>query len=68
VGFAEPPQGEGYSRWYAPEVELHLWVPAEEEGRVSGVSELEWAIVEGLIADPDVASGEGDEPAAEKPC
>lgn len=67
VGFDEPPQGEGASRWYAPKVELHLWVPAEEEGRVEGVSELEWAIAEGLIEDPGAAPPDGDEPAADKP-
>jgi hypothetical protein len=62
VDFAEPPKGEGGSRWHTPKVELHLWVPAEEAGRVSGVSELEWAIVEGLVVDPGAAPGEGDEP------
>ncbi|MFZ3005364.1 MAG: hypothetical protein WA047_04260 [Phenylobacterium sp.] len=61
IGFDEPPTGKVGSRWYAPEVELHLWIPAEEEGRVSGVSELEWAIQEGLITDPGAAAAT-DEP------
>ena len=60
--------GEGVSRWYSPQIELHLWAPVEEEGRVSGVSELEWAIVEGLVVDPGAAPASGDEPSSEKPC
>ena len=60
IGFDEPPTGKVGSRWYAPEVELHLWIPAEEEGRVSGVSELEWAIQEGLITDPGAAAATDD--------
>lgn len=68
VGFAEPPQGEPASRWYAPKIELHLWVPADEEGRVSGVSELEWAIARGLVEDPGAGPAAGDEPVADKPC
>jgi hypothetical protein len=50
----------------APKVELHPRVPAQEEGRVSGVSELEWAIAQRLIADPRQPVWEGDEPAADK--
>jgi hypothetical protein len=53
--FDEPPGENAGSRWYSREIELHLWVPAEEEGRVLGVSELEWAISEGLITDPGAA-------------
>jgi hypothetical protein len=49
VVFEEPCEESGYSRWYSPEIELHLWVAAEEEGRVVGVSELEWGIREGLV-------------------
>lgn len=56
IGFDEPPTGKAGSRWYAPDVELHLWIPADEPGKVSGVSELEWAIHEGLITDPGVAA------------
>lgn len=67
VDFAEPPQAMPASRWYSPKIELHLWVPAEEEGRVSGVSELEWAIAQGLVLDPGAAPAEGDEPAADTP-
>ncbi|MBU1513252.1 MAG: hypothetical protein KKA25_04080 [Alphaproteobacteria bacterium] len=62
VDFREPPQAKPASRWYSPKIELHLWVPAEGEGRVNGVSELEWAIAEGLVMDPSAAPGEGDEP------
>lgn len=66
VGFCEPPKGEPASRWYSPKIELHLWIPAEEPGHVAGVSELEWTIAEGLVADPGAepgaVGGERDEP------
>ncbi len=58
VTFAEPPpQAEPDRYWYAPDVELHIWKPDGDVMR--SVAELDWAIGEGLIADPRV------EPAAD---
>jgi hypothetical protein len=68
VRFEEPPLKEDTSRWYAPKVELYRWIPAEEEGRVRGVDELEWAVAKGLIRDPREAedpSPETSEPLAD---
>lgn len=53
VGFAEPPaKPEPSHGYYSRKIALHLWIPAAEAGRVDGVSELEWALHAGLIADP----------------
>jgi hypothetical protein len=59
VGFEEPPPGSQNEYWYARKVELLHWIPAEEEGRVRGVGELEWAVAEGLIPDPAAPLEEG---------
>lgn len=51
VAFAEPPpQAEPDHYWYAPDVELHIWKPDGDVMR--SVAELDWAIGQGLIADP----------------
>lgn len=51
VAFAEPPpQAEPDRYWYAPDVELHIWKPDGDVMR--SVAELDWAIWEGLVADP----------------
>jgi len=57
VRFEEPP-ADPQRDWYARQVELFHWIPAEEEGRVLGVGELEWAIREGLIMDPGASPDE----------
>lgn len=59
VAFEEPPRQAEPAYWYPREIELHIWKPDVEADVMRSVAELDWAIGEGLIADPRV------EPAAD---
>lgn len=57
LAFAEPPpqaQAEPDRYGYAPDIELHIWKPDLDADLMHAVPELDWAIGEGLIADPRV--------------
>ncbi len=63
VGLAEPPPPFDKPDWHSPpKVALHLWRLSTEDDMAHGEDELEWAIAEGLIADPGTPPSE-DEPA-----
>jgi hypothetical protein len=58
VDFAEPPRRGPASQWYAPKIELSLWVRDPVEPVWRATSELDWAIGEGLITDPRETAAE----------
>lgn len=62
VDFAEPPLKPHPDYWYPREVQLYIWRPDPKAGLMRTVTELDWAIAEGLIADPrqaPAAAGDG---------
>lgn len=65
VDFAEPPRREAASRWYAPKVELELWLRDPTEPVWRATSELDWAIARGLAADPREAGAAESNPASD---